>query len=127
MAGGGRKSADDALAAALAAGQTLRDAATAAGVSERTAARRAADPAFQRRVEALRAELVSAALGRLAALLSDATDALKRAVSCGKVATEVKAATAIFQQLLKVRDQTIPEERLAAIEEQLRQVKGSNG
>jgi hypothetical protein len=40
MAGGGRRNADEALALALAGGQTLRDAAAAAGVAERTATRR---------------------------------------------------------------------------------------
>lgn len=40
VAGRGRHSADDALAAELAAGKTVRDAATAAGVAERTAFRR---------------------------------------------------------------------------------------
>jgi hypothetical protein len=50
MAHRGRRNADEALALALASGQTLRDAAAAAAISERTAARRWADPGFRRRV-----------------------------------------------------------------------------
>ena len=57
MAGGGRTGAalDERLAAELAAGRTIKDAATAASVSERTAHRRVADPAFQDRVTEHRA------------------------------------------------------------------------
>ena len=40
MADRGRRNADDALALGLAVGKTLRDAAAAAGMAERTAARR---------------------------------------------------------------------------------------
>jgi hypothetical protein len=54
------------------------------------AARRAADPAFRARVDALRGELVSDAVGRLAALLADATGALKRALTCSSSAVEVR-------------------------------------
>jgi hypothetical protein len=46
----GRESADDRLALALAAG-TIREAAAAAGVGERTATRRWAEPEFRRLVK----------------------------------------------------------------------------
>src|SRR4051812_38904491 len=72
----GRHSADDALAAALAAGRTVRDAAAAAGVSEKTAHRRNADPAFKARVTALRAGMVTTAAGRLAGGMAAAADVL---------------------------------------------------
>lgn len=123
MAHRGRQSADEALAAALAAGSTLRDAARTAGVSERTAGRRAADPEFRAKVEAFRADLVAQALGKLAGLLADAAEALKRALTCQSPAVEVRAATATFDQLLEVRDQTVLEERLRASEDQLREAR----
>ena len=50
MADSGRRSADELLAVAMASGQTLRGAAVVAGIAERTAARRWADPVFRRRV-----------------------------------------------------------------------------
>src|SRR5258708_24268460 len=50
----GRQNADEALAMALASGQTLRDAAVVAGVSERAATRRWADAAFRGPVDAAR-------------------------------------------------------------------------
>jgi hypothetical protein len=65
MAGNGRRKGDDALVLALASGQTVRDAACAAGVGERTATRRWADPDFRRRVARRRAELAARAAGRL--------------------------------------------------------------
>ena len=66
MAHRGRRNADEALALALATGQTLRAAAAATGISERTATRRWADPDFRRRVSEARAGMVQRALGRLA-------------------------------------------------------------
>jgi hypothetical protein len=66
MAGSGRRNADEALALALAGGQTLRAAAAAAKVAERTATRRMADPAFRQRVAELRGDMVQRSLGRMA-------------------------------------------------------------
>ncbi len=70
MAGRGRHSADDRLAAGLARGLTIRDAAAAAKVSERTAHRRNKDPRFRERVSELRREMLSAAAGRPAGWLA---------------------------------------------------------
>src|SRR5262249_42718410 len=53
----GRRRGDNALLLALASGQTVRDAARLAGIGERTATRRLADPAYRRRVAELRAEI----------------------------------------------------------------------
>jgi hypothetical protein len=58
---GRRKRGDDALAVALAAGKTLRDAAAVAGVAERTATRRWADPGFRIHVAELRADMMARA------------------------------------------------------------------
>src|SRR5262245_31423971 len=69
-------SQDDLLAVALAAGLLIRDAALAAGVSESTAHRRKRDPAFNARVQELRAGSVEAALGRLTTHATGAVDVL---------------------------------------------------
>jgi hypothetical protein len=66
MADIGRRKADTALLLALASGQTIRDAAQAACIGERTATRRGADTAFWRRVAELRGEMIGRALGRVA-------------------------------------------------------------
>src|SRR5262245_32721008 len=77
MADNGRRKRDDALAVSLAGGATLRDAAAAAGIGERTATRRWTDAAFRRRVAELRGEMVGQALGRLADGMAPAADVLR--------------------------------------------------
>ena len=67
MAHGGRKKADEALALALACGATVEQAAQKAGVSARTAHRRLAAPAFQRRVREAKVEMVQRATAVLTA------------------------------------------------------------
>src|SRR5262245_42645707 len=62
----GRSDADEALALALAGGQTIREAAAQVGVSERTAHRRLDDPKFRARVVELRSLVVMRAAGLLA-------------------------------------------------------------
>jgi len=66
----GRQNADDLLAAELAAGKTVRDAATAAGVAERTAHRRRTDADFKARIIGLRAALVYEAVSASPAVRS---------------------------------------------------------
>jgi hypothetical protein len=102
MADNGRKKRDDALALALAAGQTVRDAAAAAGVSERTATRRLTDPGFRKRVAALRAELVQAAVARLQSSVGQAVDTLAAVAKEGKKdGDRVRAAVAILDSAFR--------------------------
>lgn len=75
---GMRKKGFDQFALAMASGRTIRAAAKAAGISERTARRRAADTAVQMRIAALRRQLVSRAVGRLSAGMTAATRELER-------------------------------------------------
>jgi hypothetical protein len=76
MAGGVRKSADDALALALASGSTVQAAAQQVGISDRTAYRRLEDPAFRARVDQARDEMLRQTIGRLSALGTEAVTAL---------------------------------------------------
>ena len=76
----GRHGADESLALAFSKGQTLTEAASAAGVSERTAHRPWAEPAFRRRVADLRGEVVAQAASRLAASMARAADRLAELV-----------------------------------------------
>ena len=69
----GRRNADEALALALANGQTLCGVAQAVGIGQRTAARRVADPNFRNRVAELQAEVVQRALDKMADGLTEAT------------------------------------------------------
>jgi hypothetical protein len=116
MAGCGRSDADAVLAAALASGRTVVDAARAAGVSERTARRRVQDPDFGALVGRLRAEMVQRATGLLLDAASEATAALRRNLTCGQPAGEVRAASVILDHLLRLREHGEFEERLRALE-----------
>jgi hypothetical protein len=77
MAENGRRKGDAALALALASGRTVRDAAEAAGIGERTATRRVADADFRRRIAELRGQMVSRALGKIAEGMTEAADTLR--------------------------------------------------
>jgi hypothetical protein len=76
MAHSGRKSADDALAVAVACGSTVEAAAAKAGVSPKTAYKRMADPAFQERLGQVRAEMVGRATAMLTAAAMEAVKTL---------------------------------------------------
>jgi hypothetical protein len=121
MAGNGRQNADEALALALAAGQTLRDAAAAVGIGERTATRRWADPAFRRRVAELRGGMVSRALGTLADGMSDAAGTLRKLLDAEAESVRLGAARSILELGTKLRESVELEERMAELETQMLQ------
>src|SRR5438105_2071953 len=72
---GPRRDRDLDLAAELAAGKTVAEAAAAAGVSERTAYRRKNEPDFQAKVRRLRDELLDRVAAKLGQRMSRAADA----------------------------------------------------
>jgi hypothetical protein len=124
MAGSGRRSADEALALALAGGQTLRDAAGAVGIGERTAARRWADPDFRRRVSALRADMVQRSLGRMADGMAEAADVLRKLLGAERDSVRLGAARSLLELGVKLRESVELEERLAALERQAKEGGG---
>jgi hypothetical protein len=115
----GRRNADEALALALASGQTLRDAAAAANIGERTATRRWADAAFRRRVGELRGDMVQCSLGRMADGMSEADDVPRALLAEGTPPTvRLGAARALLELGVKLRESVELEERLTALERQ---------
>jgi len=118
MAGSGRKNADEALAAALAGGRTVSEAATAAGVSPRTAYRRLQDAAFQARVRAIRDEMVGAAAGRLSEAMASAALVLRNLLVSSNESVKCRAATRIIELGLKVTELHELEQRVAELERQ---------
>jgi hypothetical protein len=116
VAGSGRRNADEALALALASGQTLRAGAAAAGVAERTATRRWADPAFRRRVGELRGELVGRALGRMADGMADAADVLRQLLAAQSESVRLGAARALLELGVRLRESVELESRLVELE-----------
>jgi HEAT repeat protein len=100
----GRQNADEALALAVASGQSLRDAAAAVCIGERTATRRAADPDFRQRVAELRTEMTSRALGRLADGMSAAADTLRQLLDAESESVRLGAARALLELGTKLRE-----------------------
>jgi hypothetical protein len=118
MAGNGRprRGADEALALALATGATVRDAASTAGIGERTAHRRLDDPAFHKRVSELRAALIDAAAGKVATAMTAAAHTLEGLLAAESETVRLAAAKALIELGVKLRDSTDHEQRLKALE-----------
>ena len=92
MADRGRSDADEALAAAIAAGRTVRDAAATAGVSERTADRRLADA------------------------LGEASDVLRALLTSGEDRVKLRAASEVLTQGLRVAELVELQRRVEELE-----------
>ena len=113
----GRHSADEVLAAALAAGRTVRDAAAEAKVSEKTAYRRNKDPEFRRRVAELRSQMVGEAAGVLADSMKYAAAALRLMVTSTDLNLRHRAARSILEFGIKVAELADLERRVRELEE----------
>jgi hypothetical protein len=101
---------------ALASGQTVRDAAQLAGIGERTATRRVADPDFRRRVAELRGEMVARAMGRLADASVTAVETLRSLLAAEGESPRLGAAKAILELGTKLRENVELEQRLVTLE-----------
>src|SRR5262245_48045710 len=116
MAENGRRKGDTALLMALASGQTIRDAAQAAGIGERTATRRWADPEFQRRVFQLRGDMVCRSLGRLADGMSEAADVLRQLLAAESETVRLGAARSLLDLGNKLHESVELANRVAELE-----------
>jgi hypothetical protein len=116
----GRRNADDVLMLALACGATLENAARQAGVSESTVRRRAKDPKFQHKLQAVRADMVQRTSGALTAAGTESVRTLlELQKSAVPPATRLGAAKAVLELGMKVRETAELEQRLAVLEERL--------
>ncbi len=104
MADNGRQKGDAALLVALASGQTVRDAAQAADISERTAHRRLEDAAFRRRVADVRADMVARSVGMLADASSEAVATLKGLLRAESESVKLGAARSVLEIGTKLRE-----------------------
>jgi hypothetical protein len=108
------------LLLALACGATLEGAARQAGVSESTVRRRVQEPEFQRRLLALRADMVQRTSGALtAAGTTSVQTLLELQKTSSPPATRLGAAKAVLELGMKVRETAELEQRLTALEEQV--------
>jgi len=107
---------DEALLNALAAGTSVKQAAQAAGLSERTVYRRLANTGFQQRLAAIRDELITAALGELVGCASKAVTTLRTLLEARDERVQLQAAKVLLEQALRLREAVALEQRLAALE-----------
>jgi hypothetical protein len=116
VAARGRRNADAVLAAALAGGAKVKQAAQRADVSERTAFRRLADPGFRRQVVEARSAMVARACGRMAAGMAGAAVTLRRLLKAESDAVKLGAARALLELGYKLGE-------VAGIREQLDELR----
>jgi DNA-binding MurR/RpiR family transcriptional regulator len=123
MGGHGEKLTRKAEAAvsALLAHDTVAGAARASGVSEATLWRWMQRSDFQQQYRAARRQLVERAIGELQAAAGEAVTALRRNLSCGNPAVEVRCAQTILEQSVKAVELIDMQERLEHLEEALNQ------
>jgi hypothetical protein len=120
----GKKNVDTVLLLALACGSSAENAARKAGVHERTVQRRLADPAFQKQVKDLQAEMVQRSMGMLTAAAMEAVKTLvELSAPSAPPATRLGAARSIIEIGTKLRESIEYEARLAALEQRLDDAK----
>ena len=107
---------DERLLQALARGVSVKAAAGEAGVSERTAYRRLANPGFQKRLTALRDELITSALGELVGCAASAVHTLEQLLAEPDARVRLGAVRLVLEQVLKLREALTLEQRLQALE-----------
>src|SRR5271166_2712663 len=119
MARRGKKEIDERLLIALACGSTAEAAARSLNVSERTVYRRLADPAFRRRLQEMRADMVQRTAGALTAAASEAVRTLLALQKeAAPPAVRLGAARAVIELGTKLRETADLEARILALEEQ---------
>ena len=121
MAGRGKHNADLVLVLALASGLTNRQAAERAGISERTVARRLADPEFQRQISEAKAATLSQTVAQLTAAGLAAVTTLVRLLDADSESAQLGAARSILELGTKLRESYELEQRITALEAQAAQ------
>ncbi len=107
------------LVVALARGDTVAAAATAADVSEATAYRRLREPEFRTQLDEARAEMLATAVARLTAAATAAADTLRALLSSDSDFARLAAARSILELGVKLREHQDLAERVAALESRL--------
>ena len=113
---GSKKAADAALIAHLAAGVSPAGAARLAGVSEATAYRRLANPAFRQRVEKARADFWERAMGIMSKAATESATVLRKLLRSEDGRLRLQAARVLLEQGAKVRELVNIEQRIAELE-----------
>jgi len=104
--------------AALLTARNVQEAAKLAGVSERTLSRWLAEPGFRAGLLTAEGDAIDAATRRLLTLQQAAIDTLEQVlgdVGAGP-GVRLRAAQAVLEHMLRLREQRTTEERLTALE-----------
>lgn len=124
MAGNGSAASDlthrqQAAVRALLACKSVAEAAQLARVGERTLYRWLADPAFRAALSAAEGDLLDAATRRLLGLQEDAIEVFEAVLKDARVSASarLRAAQAVLDYLLKLRELRDVEQRLTALEQ----------
>lgn len=120
MAQRGRRRTDHQLLMALACGATVEAAARQTGLSESTIYRRLDEPAFERQLQELRADMVKRGAGMLTAATMESIKTLlelQKSPNSGSV--RLGAARSVIELGVKLREVADLEQRILALEEQL--------
>lgn len=119
---GGRRKGEAVFVAALACGKTVRDAAKLAAIGERTAYRRASEPATQQAVAEARSAILGRTIGRMTSLSIEAAETLRRLLNAESEAVCLGAARSVLELGVRLREATELAERLAEIERRVREL-----
>jgi len=112
--------------AALLSCRTLEDAAREARVAPITLRRWRERPAFAAAYQAARLALLESATNALRSATSEAVDALRRNLTCGKPGAEIRAAEVILMNAYRSAEVEELTERIAAIEALQAKEEGNN-
>jgi hypothetical protein len=117
---------DENLVLALAAGQSVRDAAQACGMSRKTAERRLKDPPFREALKAARAAIYDESLRRGTGMVTQALDVLGTIMNdkTAPATARVNAAARIIETAQRLREADELTERVARLEEAVRITNG---
>jgi hypothetical protein len=113
---------DTLMAAAVASGQTIRQAAASVNLSERQGRRIACQPAFRQVVNELRTQAVATAVGALSDFATKAAEKLTELTTCGDPAIELRSAVAILSQFSKLSESVDLRQRVELLEKQVKHV-----
>ena len=113
-----KRTKEETVVLALACGATVEKAAQQAQLGKRTLYRRLTQPAFRRRVQAARAEMLQRTAGTATAATPAALKTLLELLNGGtSAAVRLGAARTVLEVALKLRETTDFEGRLSALEE----------
>jgi hypothetical protein len=112
------------VAAAIASGSSMRQAAAASGVTVRSIYNWLREPAFVARVEELRSSIVETAMGRMISNLTRAASELRRLLRDEDARVRLGAAKTVLEGAVRLREYAALEARMRALEEAARPGKG---